>query len=403
MMVSDTNPPGRTARILRHRPYRLLQWRGRTGLLAVVLVCLLVAACSGSDDRPATATNPPAGAVGRQRVDPELARQLQTHFGASRDAFGNRRAFLVSVDGELAVEHYHHSAPDMHLNVQDVGRSIMSTLIGIALDEGRLRSLDQTLAELLPTYRDDMARGVEAITLGQLLTLTPRLVPKAFFYPDVWGTDHDWVRRILTVGQIEPGFVSDSTGSHLLSAILRQATGRSVLAYARDKLFTPLGIDTTPAAEPAAAPEDLGEYRRAGFAWPTDPQGHHLGIGGQKLTARDLVKLGQLWLDEGRWGGRQLVSAAWIKDATTSHATIPTQDGFTYGYGFWVFEAAGHDGFGAAGDGGQMIEVVPDLGLVVVVQSRSSDDPTDPTKRAVAGPGEYKEAVDHVVIPAISP
>jgi hypothetical protein len=95
-----------------------------------VLVCLLVAACSGSNDRPATATNPPAAAVGRQRVNPELARQLQTHFGASPDAFRNRRAFLVSVDGELAVEHYHHSAPDMHLNVQDVGRSIMSTLIG---------------------------------------------------------------------------------------------------------------------------------------------------------------------------------------------------------------------------------------------------------------------------------
>ena len=97
--------------------------------------------------------------------------------------------------------------------------------------------------------------------------------------------------------------------------------------------------------------------------------------------------------------------AAWIKDATTPNATISTVD-FTYGYGFWVFEAAGHDGFGAAGDGGQMIEVVPDLGLVVVVQSSSSDDPTDPTdptEPAVAGPNEYKEAVDHLVIPAISP
>jgi CubicO group peptidase (beta-lactamase class C family) len=374
----------------------------RRQILAAAVVLALAQGCSPGPERTGpTATS--AGAVGRQRVDPELARQLQTHFDASPDAFGDRRAFLVSVDGQLAVEHYHHSAPDMHLNVQDVGRSIMSTLIGIALDEGRLRSLDQTLAELLPTYRDSMARGVEAITLGQLLTLTPRLLPEAFFYPQVWGTDHDWVRRILTVGQIQPGFVSDSTGSHLLSAVLKQATGRSVLAYARDKLFTPLGIDTTPAAEPEAAPGDLGEYRRAGFAWPTDPQGHHLGVGGQKLTARDLVKLGQLWLDEGRWGGRQLVSAAWIKDATTSYATIPTQDDFTYGYGFWVFEAAGHAGFGAAGDGGQMIEVVPDLGLVVVVQSSSPDDPTDPTQRAVAGPNEYKGAVDHVVIPAISP
>ena len=373
----------------------------RGPLLAAAAVLALALGCSPAPERTEPSTTS-AGAVGRQRVDPELAKQLQAHFDASPDAFRNRRAFLVSVDGQLVVEHYHHSTRDTTLNVQAVGNSVMSTLIGIALDEGRLRSLDQTLAELLPAYRDDMAPGVKRITLRQLLTLTPRLRPGAIFYPKVWGTNQDWVRRILTEGQTEaPGFVSDSTGSHLLSAILKRATGRSVLAYARDKLFTPLGIDTTPAAEPEAAPENLGEYRRAGFAWPTDPQGHHLVDGGQKLTARDLTKLGQLWLDEGRRGGRQLVSAAWIREARTSH--LNAYQDYDFGYQFWVFNAAGHDAFGAAGAGGQMVEVVPDLGLVVVVQSSSSFDPTTPPDFNVAGPSAYNVAVDHVVIPAIGP
>ena len=115
------------------------------------------------------------------------------------------------------------------------------------------------------------------------------------------------VARILADGPVQPpdqGFLYSSAGSHLLSAILRQAVGRSVLDYARQKLFAPLGIDTVPAAEPVAAPENLPAYEKAGFAWPVDPQGVHDGGGGQKLTARDLAKLGQLWLDAGRWRGR---------------------------------------------------------------------------------------------------
>jgi CubicO group peptidase (beta-lactamase class C family) len=380
-------------------------WRPPRGpvLAAAVLLAVVLAVALGRLstlprlERPTTAATP----LGRHHVDPGLGKQIEGLFeGSYTDAFRNRRAFLVSLDGELVVEQYHKSARDTTVNVQSVGTSVMSTLIGIALDEGRLRSVDQTLAGLLPSYRDDMAPQVKGITLRQLLTMTAGLPADEEFYPKVWGTSHDWVRGLLADRPTQPSgsFLYSSAGSHLLSVILEEATGRSVLQYAREKLFTPLEIDTTPAAEPAAMPGNLPEYRRARFAWPTDPQGHHIGGGGLKLTARDLAKLGQLWLHDGRWGDRQLVSATWMKDATTA---LVTAGEFDYGYHIWVTEAADHDAFAAVGAGGQLIEVVPDLGLVVVALSTSPSDPTVGPDPGTADSFTYAEIVEHLVVPAI--
>ena len=160
--------------------------------------------------------------------------------------------------------------------------------------------------------------------------------------------------------------------SHLLSPILAQATGRSVLDYAREKLFTPLGISTDNAAEPVLREDNIDAYESApGFGWAVDPQGYHFGAGGLKLTAPDQAKIGQLYLDKGQWDGRQVVSAAWVEDSTRAHAPAAgrvtlAQD---YGYQWWVTTAAGHPAYAAMGYAGQLIEVVQDLELVVVVAS----------------------------------
>ena len=379
----------------------------RRPTLAAAAVLVMALGCSPAEPQ-AEQTTTSASAVGRQRVDPQLATQLRTYFQSSADVFRNRRAFLVSVDGELAVEHYHKSSRETTHNIESVGKSVMSTLVGIALDDGHLDGLDQTLTELLPSYRDDMTAQVKAITLRQLLTMTAGFPEDHDFYPKVWGTNENWVRHILSNGPTGPSgtFQYSSAGSHLLSAILKQATGRSVLDYAKEKLLSPLGVDTTPAAEPKATPENLPAYRRAKFAWPTDLQGHHIGGGGQRLTAHDLAKLGQLWLDGGRAGGRQVVSAAWVQEATTAHLGIGETDHgpkVGYGYHIWVTTAADRPAVAAFGFGGQMIEVVPDLGLVVVVQSTSPDDPTVPPEPGVADVTVYQEVVDNLVVPAIRP
>jgi CubicO group peptidase (beta-lactamase class C family) len=303
------------------------------------------------------------------------------------DAFRNRQALVISVDGHIVLERYWDSTATTSGNIESVGKTILSTLIGIALEEGSLRDLDQTVEELLPGYSAVMSPPVASITLRQLLTMTSGLPPDDEFYTAVLSNgQQDWVHEILARGPTGPpgSFQYSSAGSHLLSAILSEATGRSALDYAREKLFDPLGISTRPATEVTAAPGQGDDYERAGFTWPTDPQGRHIGGGGQKLTARDMVRFGQLWLQDGRWGDRRLVPAAWIQAARTDHVPVSHPAADAYGYHVWLGTADGHEALFAFGFAGQLIEIVPDLGLVMAVLSRHKLDPRVPAEPGIA-------------------
>jgi CubicO group peptidase (beta-lactamase class C family) len=110
-----------------------------------------------------------------------------------------------------------------------------------------------------------------------------------------------------------------SDGSHLLSAIVADSTGQPTLRYAQAKLFGPLGIASDHPFTPVFAPRNQAAYQRAGFAWPTDPQGYQLGYGFLRLTARDLARFGYLYLKGGNWQGRQVVPAAYVRAATQPH------------------------------------------------------------------------------------
>jgi CubicO group peptidase (beta-lactamase class C family) len=311
------------------------------------------------------------------------------------DVFRNRQALVISVDGQVVLERYWDSTATTTGNIESVGKTILAALIGVALDEGSLRDLDQTVGELLPAYSTVMSPPVAAITLRQLLTMTSGLPPDEEFYTGMLSNGpQDWVREILAEGPTgEPGpFRYSSAGSHLLSAILTEATGRNALDYAREKLFDPLGISTRPAAEVTVAPGNEGTYERAGFTWPTDPQGRHIGGGGQKLTARDMARFGQLWLQNGRWEDRQLVPSAWIQAAQTDQVPVGFDPAEAYGYHVWLGSADGREAIFAFGFAGQLIEIVPDLGLVVAVLSRHNPDPRVPAEPGTADT-EYTELV----------
>jgi CubicO group peptidase (beta-lactamase class C family) len=313
------------------------------------------------------------------------------------------RAVLVLAGGRPLVERYYDSSADATSNVASVTKSVMSILVGIALDEGAIGSVDQTLSELLPEYAAVMAPDVAAVTLDQVLTMTAGLPedPPPLAGPPPYYLTEDWVAAIVSGGLKLPpgeGFAYASAGSHLLSAILVEATGQSVLDYARDKLFDPLGINTDPAAEPLAVEENLPVYEAASFAWPVDPQGVHLGDAWLKITAPDMAKIGQLMLAGGRWDEKQIVPAQWVTESTRAH--VPTGHGFggdDYGYHWWVTTADGHNAFAAAGFGGQLIEVVPDLDLVVVV---SCTIPEGPVRLDAS---TFRGLVDATVAPAIAP
>ena len=290
-------------------------------VFGLVVVLTAAAGCTGSEP-PAPPPAPTAVALGGHQVDAGLVAAVDAFFADDLGgSYRNRRSLLVTIGGQTLMER-HDAGSSCGVDVQRAvggqehpGHAGRGGRRGGPAAAGRHRS-----DELLPAYRALMSPGLRAVTLRQLLSMSSGL--PFTFYPQVFGPDvpHDvdWVRTILTTGQQQPAgrFEYSNGGTHLIAAALQGAVG-PLLDYARRTLFDPLGIDTTPAADGVARPENIPAYDAARFSWPTDPQGIHLGGGGQKLTATDLAKLGQLWLAGGRWNGRQLVPVDYLTRATT--------------------------------------------------------------------------------------
>lgn len=246
-----------------------------------------------------------------------------------------------------------------------------------------------------------MSPAVAGTTLRQLVTMTAGFPSGTEAAGPAFTRSDDWVREILTHPESPPGerFVYSDGTSHLLAAVLEEATGTSALDFARTRLFGPLHIDTRPAFRRAGTrerqAEDLVAYENAGFAWPVDPQGISTGWWGIKLRPRDMVKLGQLFLAGGRWGSQQVVTTDWVDQATSRQVTADGPGGYGYqwwtatadgpggyGYQWWTATVDGDEAFQALGYGGQVIQVVPDRNLVVVTSTEVRLD--DATSHGIA-------------------
>jgi CubicO group peptidase (beta-lactamase class C family) len=352
------------------------------------VAALLLAIGAGPLMTSCTASAPPDQTSAAERLRSDL-----THYLEQAD-LSDVQAVIVMANDRTLFEEYSNSTPEDYHNVFSVTKSVVSTLVGIAVDEGLL-NVDQTVAELLPASAAAMSPGVSDTTLEQLLTMTGG-------FPDTWrGEDSalfaqsDWVAYCLQSQTRPAGQGFAYQGAHLVAAILVQATGRSVLQYAREKLFGALDIHTQPAAEPTAVASNLDVYEAADFAWPVDPQGIHLGPTLLKLRPRDMAALGTLYLHEGRWNGRQIVSAAWVRAATAGHVpAFGSAD--EYGYLWWVGTADGSEAYLAWGYGGQLIEVVPARKLVVVVSTALSTGGPE-----VVHPSSLTTMVDKIIAPAL--
>jgi len=306
---------------------------------------------------------------------------------------------VVNVDGQELFAHYSDdSGPTVTHNTYSVTKSVMSVLVGIAIGEGLISSVDQTLAELLPANGATMAPGVGAVTLRQLLTMTGGITAER---SPAYAPDADWTAVTLATPLAQPAgtrFEYSDLGADLISAILVQATGRSVLEFAREKLFDPMGIDTEPAAQPFVPEADVGAYDATpGFGWATDPKGLNRGGAGLKITAPDMIALGTLYLHQGKWNGQQLVPTEWVRESTSRRFAT---DEWVGGYGcfWWLPRLDEHPGFAALGYAGQLIEVVPDLNLVVAVSC--SNPPPDGHKPFDAG--DFAGMVDSQIVPVLA-
>ena len=180
-----------------------------------------------------------------------------------------------------------------------------------------------------------MTPGQAEVSLERLLTMTGGFIDDPPGMDGQEGHD-DWIASLLEYSPDVPKerFSYSSGTSHLLAAILEEATGMPVLDYARDVLFDPLGIVTTPAEEPVAAGDAVAILDGPEFGWATDPQGGNVGAYGLRLRGQDMAKLGLLYLQDGVWEGRQIVPSAWVREATTDQV----DDEAGYGYQWWADE-----------------------------------------------------------------
>jgi CubicO group peptidase (beta-lactamase class C family) len=297
---------------------------------------------------------------------------------ARADSLPRMRSFIVQWKGDVIREEYYDgAAPTRRTNIKSASKSIISALVGIAIEQGKIRSLDQPISELLPAETRGLDSVKRSITVRDLVSMRSGLRSTSFDNYGAWVTSSNWVRNALSRPMVDVpgGRMLYSTGSsHILSAILTRATGVSTLRYAQENLAKPLGIDLR--------------------AWQRDPQGIYYGGNDMFLTPRDMLRVGTLYLNRGSFNGKQVVPAAWVDSSFVRRTTSPF-NGNGYGYGWWTRQAHGHSIHYAWGYGGQFIFVVPDLELVVVMTSDATSTRDGGHNR------ELHRILEEEIVPAI--
>lgn len=274
----------------------------------------------------------------------------------------NVYSLLVARHGYLVTERYfggHDSASAFDL--RSGTKSITSMLVGIAIGEKLLRGIDEPIARILPDALpgDDVDPRKRAITLRHLLTMTSGLDWTEGEGVRYFAGQRNWASAILARPMAaDPGrrFNYSSGNAHLLSIAVSRASHTSTLDFANARLFRPLGF-TIPVLQ-----------------WPTDPMGVNAGGSALQLSARELLKLGYLYLNGGCWAGRQVVPADWVKESTRAWSRPGGKSKARYGFLWWLRDLDGHSAYMALGYGGQYLVVVPDLDLVVVMTADTAPE-----------------------------
>ncbi len=273
----------------------------------------------------------------------------------SADELPSLKTVIVSVDGrETASRAYHGASLNGSTNIKSASKSILSAMVGMAIDRKILDGVDQPVASVLRgDFPADPDPRLERVTIGNLLSMQSGLERMSGPNYGRWVSSRNWVRMALGSGFAgEPGGgMLYSTGStHLLSAILTKASGKSTLALARD-WFSPL------------------EGFRIG-AWERDPQGIYLGGNQMAMTSRSLLAFGELYRRGGVTpDGKRLLSQSWV-DQSWVQRTNSVFNGDGYGYCWFIKEMSGEKVYYAWGYGGQMLYIVPTKKLSVVMTSR---------------------------------
>ncbi|MEY4879525.1 MAG: hypothetical protein RJB62_994, partial [Pseudomonadota bacterium] len=340
--------------------------------VAAVGMCVASVFPAQAQSEMTTATRMPLPSIDRQLVDDAVLRA---------ETLPRLHALIVAHRGKAIVERvFRGPRLDQPVNIKSASKTIVSALVGIAIDEGVIASVD---APILPLLESRAPEGLDpqvgAITIDHLLTMRAgldRTSGGTNYGP--WVVSPNWVRYALSRDFVDVpggGWLYSTGNTHLLSAILTDASGRSTLDLARDWLGEPLDI---------AVP-----------SWTRDPQGIYFGGNEMALSPRALLAFGEMYRHGGvSEDGTRVVPEEWVKNSWEPKTY--GRGGQLYGYGWFISQAEGHPIYFAWGFGGQMLYVVPSLELTVVATSDTTTQSAEDGYRC-----DLHALIDKGFIPAV--
>ena len=263
------------------------------------------------------------------------------------------RSVLIQKNGELlGAKYFRDVTPTRAYNIKSASKSVIALLIGIAIDQGFIPSVNEPITTYFPDFfenNDDPLK--RSITIQDLVTMRAGLESTSSPNYGRWVASSSWVRYALNQPFVEDpgGRMVYSTGStHLLSVIITKATGMSTKRFAERYLFGPMDISVG--------------------GWDRDPEGYYMGGNNLALTPANMLKIGQMVLDEGVYNDQRIVSKEWLIESFRTY-TFSNFNPYAYGYGWWKQKINGYQTIFAWGFGGQYIFIIPELDATVVFSS----------------------------------
>ncbi|WP_185974337.1 serine hydrolase domain-containing protein [Litoribacter populi] len=279
---------------------------------------------------------------------------------------------ILKNDSVIFEEYYNNFDPNDFSNIKSGSKSVLNLLIGLAIENGYIKSIDQPIIDFLPQlYHQSIDPAKKEITIRHLMLMQSGLKPTSLSNYAPWVASEDWLQFALDQElEADPGtHYGYSTGdTHLLAAALTHAVGTSAHDFAIKYLYEPMDIQP-------------GE-------WSEDPNGYNEGGNNIHLKPIDFAKIGVMVKNDGMYDGRQIISKDWI-EKSISHQVEPQGisrpfEILGYGYLWWLIEAAGYPTYCAIGFGGQYMMTIPDLDMIVVLTSKPKGSAPSEHFRSIA-------------------
>ena len=293
--------------------------------------------------------------------------------------YKNIAGITVLKDGKIEYESYFNGCNSSStIHIYSVTKSIVSILIGIAIDKGYIKSINQKILDFFPEYIAKNAT-IQNVTLKDMMTMTTPYKHEVDPYIEYFKSN-DFTQFTLDSiggkGRIGDFRYAPLVGPDILSAIIVKATKKSVLDFAKEHLFSPLEINIGNNIYFNNQEEQFAFYEATNISgWVVDKTGLNTAGWGLTLTARDMAKIGQLYLNKGIYNEKEIVSTKWIEESTKEHSRWEKLN-LSYGYLWWINDGKEH-GYSAIGDGGNVIYVNTDKKIIVSIASFFEPNVTD--------------------------